>query len=113
MILIIKYCLVIIIQCLTAILISITARFNFVNMEHRIMKNKNDKVLIEFGKNLRAERNRAGLSQEGLAEKIGICAGNHIGTIERGETNPTLTTIVSIMKTLNISFEKLYDINEN
>lgn len=71
-----------------------------------------NKILVSFGKNLRAERNRAGYSQDGLADKIGICAGKHIGTIERGETNPTLTTVIAIMKTLNISFEKLYDIND-
>ena len=69
-------------------------------------------ILVEFGKNLRAERNRAGYSQDGLAEKIGICAGKHIGTIERGETNPTLTTIVSIMKTLDIEFDKLMDVKK-
>ena len=72
-----------------------------------------DKILAEFGKNLRAERNRAGYSQDGLADAIGICAGKHIGTIERGETNPTLTTIVAIMKVLNVDFDKLFDMNED
>lgn len=67
------------------------------------------KVLEEFGKNLRAERSRLNLSQEELAEKMGICAGKHIGTIERGETNPTLTTIVAIMQALDISFDKLFE----
>lgn len=71
-----------------------------------------DKILAEFGKNLRAERNRAGYSQDGLADAIGICAGKHIGTIERGETNPTLTTIIAIMKVLKIDFAKLYNIDE-
>lgn len=70
-----------------------------------------EKILKEFGKNLRAERNRAGYSQDGLANKIGICAGKHIGTIERGETNPTITTVIAIMETLNISFDKLYNNN--
>ncbi len=70
-----------------------------------------DKILVQFGKNLRAERNRAGLTQDALAEKIGICAGKHIGTIERGETNPTLTTVVAIMKALELDFDKLLDIN--
>lgn len=70
-----------------------------------------NEVLIQFGKNLRAERNRAGLSQDALAEKIGICAGKHIGTIERGETNPTLTTVVAIMKALDLDFDKLFTIN--
>lgn len=71
-----------------------------------------DEILIQFGKNLRAERNRVGLSQDALAEQIGICAGKHIGTIERGETNPTLTTIIAIMKALNLDFNKLYDIKK-
>ncbi len=70
-----------------------------------------NKVLVQFGKNLRAERNRAGLSQDALAEKIGICAGKHIGTIERGETNPTLTTVVAIMEALDLDFEKLFTID--
>ena len=69
-----------------------------------------ERILVQFGRNLRAERNRVGLSQDGLAEKIGICAGKHIGKIERGETNPTLTTIVAIMEILDVGFDKLYDI---
>lgn len=52
---------------------------NYIDME------KNE-ILKIFGKNLRAGRNRAGYSQDELAEKMGICAGKHIGTIERGET---------------------------
>lgn len=72
-----------------------------------------DKILVQFGKNLRAERNRAGFSQDMLAEKMGICAGKHIGTIERGETNPTLTTVVAIMKALNLDFDKLFDIKKD
>ena len=69
-------------------------------------------ILREFGKNLRAERSRAGLSQDELAEKMGICAGKHIGTIERGETNPSLTTLVAIMKALDITFDKLFEIKD-
>ena len=66
-------------------------------------------ILKEFGRNLKAERNRAGLSQEQLAEKIGVSYGQVVGTIERGETNPSLTVIVSILKELNLSFDKLFD----
>lgn len=69
-------------------------------------------ILKEFGKNLRAERSRAGLSQDELAEIMGICAGKHIGTIERGETNPSLTTIVAVMNALNIGFDKLFEIKK-
>jgi len=75
------------------------------------MNNEKD-ILKIFGRNLRAERNRLGLSQDGLAELMGICAGKHIGNIERGITNPKLTTIISILKVLNIKFEKLYSVEK-
>lgn len=66
-------------------------------------------ILKEFGKNLRAERNRAGLSQEQLAEKIGVSYGQVVGTIEGGETNTSLSVIVAIMDALDLDFEKLFD----
>lgn len=66
-------------------------------------------ILKEFGKNLRAERNRAGLSQEQLAEKIGVSYRQVVGTIERGETNTSLSVIVAIMEALDLDFEKLFD----
>ncbi len=71
--------------------------------------NKNNNVLKEFGKNLRAERNRAGLSQEGLAEKIGLGFGQHIGKIERGEANTSLSVIVAILDSLDLDFNDLYN----
>lgn len=69
-------------------------------------------ILKKFGKNLRAERNRAGLSQEQLAEKIGVSYGQVVGTIERGETNTSLSVIVAIMDALDLDFEKLFDRNK-
>lgn len=69
-------------------------------------------ILKEFGKNLRAERNRAGLSQEQLAEKIGVSYGQVVGTIEKGETNTSLSVIVAIMDALDLDFEKLFDRNK-
>lgn len=66
-------------------------------------------ILKEFGRNLKAERNRAGLSQEQLAEKIGLSYGQVIGTIERGEVNTSLSVIVSLMNALNVNFESLYN----
>lgn len=64
-------------------------------------------ILSKIGNNIRAERNRLRLSQEELAEKIGINVKN-LGKIERGQSNPKITTIVSIMKALNIPFDALY-----
>lgn len=72
---------------------------NYVYMDNR-------DLLISFGRNLCAERNRAGLSQEGLGEKVAI-NGKQIGKIERGVANPKLTTIVAILEALNVNFDDL------
>lgn len=77
--------------------------------QHRIFYMDKKEILKEFGRNLRAERNRAGLSQEQLAEKIGVSYGQVIGTIERGETNTSLSVIVAILNELNLDFDKLFD----
>ena len=66
-------------------------------------------ILKEFGRNLKAERNRAGLSQEQLAEKIGVSYGQVVGMIERGKKNTSLSVIVGIMNALDLDFDKLYD----
>lgn len=71
-----------------------------------------EEILKEFGNNLRAERNRLGLSQEELADLSGISFGQVIGTIERGEVNTSLLYVIYILKALNINFEKLFDINK-
>ena len=69
-------------------------------------------ILKEFGRNLKAERNRAGLSQEQLAEKVGVSYGQVVGTIERGETNTSLTVIVAIMNALELDFDTLFNLNK-
>ena len=73
------------------------------------MKKDNTFILKEFGRNLRAERNRIGVSQEELAEKCKLSYGQIVGKIERGEVNTSLTTIVSLLNALNVDFEKLFD----
>jgi len=69
-------------------------------------------ILKEFGRNLKAERNRKNFSQEKLAELANLSFFTHIGKIERGEMNPTLITIVNILIALDITFEDLLDINK-
>ena len=76
------------------------------NLYNSYMKDK--EILKEIGNNIRAERNRKGLSQEKLAELTGISYGQVIGTIERGEINTSILFIIKIMKILNIDFEKIY-----
>ena len=65
---------------------------------------RNKATIIKFGRNLCAERNRLGLSQDELGQKAGI-DGTYVGRIERGEINPTLTTIIPIIEALDLPFE--------
>ena len=74
-------------------------------MKKRI-RNIDDDILVNFGRNLCAERNRRNLSQDGLGD-IASLDGRYISRIERGEINPTLTTLLSLLKALNVSFEDL------
>lgn len=47
------------------------------------------------------------ISQEELAYRVGVHR-NHIGRIERGETNPPLPLIEKIAKVLKIPMKKLF-----
>jgi transcriptional regulator with XRE-family HTH domain len=63
--------------------------------------NVRDKELLKkFGQHLRDLRVAAGFTQEGLANEADIPI-NQIGRIERGEINPTLSTLYAIGKGLN------------
>lgn len=69
---------------------------------------RQEDILNKIGNNLRAERNRLGLSQEELAEKAGL-QREHISKIERGLIDMRVSaTLVPILKALNLEFEKLY-----
>jgi len=54
-----------------------------------------------FGRTMRRLREDLGLSQEALAD-IAHVHRTYIGGIERGERNPTLTTIQRIAKALSV-----------
>jgi ribosome-binding protein aMBF1 (putative translation factor) len=58
------------------------------------------------GEAIRAERLKAGLSQEQLAEKSNL-ARNYIGNIERAEKRISLETLVRVAKALNVRLESL------
>lgn len=59
-----------------------------------------------FGQVLRALRTQAGLSQEDFADKANVHR-TYIGGIERGERNPTLTTIHKIARALGVPASRL------
>ena len=68
-----------------------------------------DVDLVKFGNNLRIERLKQKYTQEQLEELSGVLA-QHIGRIEKGEIDIRLSTLISLLKALNIKFEELYDI---
>lgn len=68
--------------------------------------------LVKFGNNLRIERLKQKYTQEQLEELSGVLA-QHIGRIEKGEIDIRLSTLISLLKALNIKFEELYDIENH
>lgn len=64
-------------------------------------------ILIKFGKKVREERAKLGLSQEELASRTGVHR-TYIGMIERAEKNITLENIEKVSKALKISISDFF-----
>jgi transcriptional regulator with XRE-family HTH domain len=64
------------------------------------------KLYRTLGEAIRAERKKAGLSQEKLAEKADLNR-NYIGEIERAEKKITVETLWKIAKVLNVRLRDL------
>lgn len=77
----------------------------------RVINVRDKKYLKEFGKHLRKIRIKKRISQEELNFNAGL-GKNQIGNIERGEINPTLSTLRAIAKALNISIKELFEFQE-
>lgn len=60
---------------------------------------KRSKLFKDFGDEIKGFREKAGFSQSEAAEKAGINP-NYYARVERGEENPTLSTICKIVKAL-------------
>ena len=58
--------------------------------------------LQRFGRRVRAERERLGVSQEELAERAGILR-TYLGGVERGERNIGFLNVLRIARALAIS----------
>ncbi len=59
------------------------------------------------GKRIQAFRRDIGLTQDQLAEKAGLSL-KHLGEIERGRGNPTLTSLENLAAALKISIVQLF-----
>lgn len=71
--------------------------------------NKLDKkvILIEFGNNVRKLRSARGLTQEQLANELGVEI-SQISRIERGVINTSVTTLYAISKVLGVNISELF-----
>ncbi|MBU4536719.1 helix-turn-helix transcriptional regulator [Patescibacteria group bacterium] len=68
----------------------------------------NKKILIQFGKKVREERLKNGISQEKLGELAKVHR-TYVGMIERAEKNITLTNMEKIAKALGKKLNDLID----
>jgi transcriptional regulator with XRE-family HTH domain len=57
---------------------------------------------VQLGRKIRTLRDALGMTQEKLAEEVNISL-KHFGEIERGRSNPTLITIVSLANALHVT----------
>lgn len=64
-------------------------------------------TLKKFGIRVRTLRQEQGLSQEELADKVGLHY-TYIGSVERGEANPTLKNIEKIAHALRVGLPELF-----
>jgi transcriptional regulator with XRE-family HTH domain len=63
---------------------------------------------LNFGKRIKELRSKRGMTQEALADAIGVDR-SYMGFVERGERNPTLDKIARIAKALKVSLSTLFE----
>ena len=67
---------------------------------------ENNKWFIDFGRRLKAEREKLGLTQHSLAKKA-LTKQHYVAQLERGIRNPSLRTVVNLLSALDISADHL------
>lgn len=68
---------------------------------------KDDALNAALGKRIKEMRQKRNLSQESLAEMIGVCNGTHLSNIERGLYGLSLPRLVQVCQALNVSADYL------
>ena len=68
---------------------------------------KIDEIDKKVGMNIRLERTKRSISQEGLADMAGL-ARSTMGIVERGEQSPSLQTVAKVANALGIDIQKLF-----
>ncbi len=67
------------------------------------------KTYVQMGLNIMYYRRQQGLTQEGLAEMVGITQ-QHLQRIETARSTPSLPTLLDIAQALEIPVQKLFDV---
>ena len=65
-------------------------------------------VLPILGEWLKKARKDRGLTQEQLAERAGLSV-RHIAKSEKGDVNPSFEVLSTLVKTLGVSFDAIFD----
>jgi len=68
-------------------------------------------IKLKFGKRLRKLRRNKDLTQEQLAEQIGV-SGDFIGQIERGLRSPSFENLQRLSEVLEVKVEELFQFPE-
>lgn len=80
------------------------------------MNNKNnkefDEILSKLGKNIKKYREKAGLTQENIAEGKDGIEYKYVQKIEYGQVNLTLKSLYKLSKKLNVDIKKLFDFKD-
>lgn len=71
----------------------------------------NTKILQRLGNNLKKYRLNANLTQEQLAEIVGIHA-TYVGKLESGKNNPSVKMLYKITRALKITFCDIFDFDK-
>ena len=69
-------------------------------------------IKVKFGKRLRKLRRNKDLTQEQLAEQIGV-SGDFIGQIERGLRSPSFENLQRLSEVLEVKVEELFQFPED
>lgn len=75
----------------------------------RVINVKNKALVKAVGERIRTLRLQKDISQEALANEADIPL-SQIGRIERGETNPTISTLYVIAEALKTNLKQLVDV---
>ncbi|MEM1312195.1 MAG: helix-turn-helix transcriptional regulator [Patescibacteria group bacterium] len=67
---------------------------------------ENNKIVSQIGKAIRYHRNQMGMTQQEFSELMGFNR-TYLSSIERGERNISLITLINISKYLDVSIVEL------